>query len=500
MLEGALAGACIVFSFPTILFVVFGTLIGMLVGAIPGLGGPIAIAVLLPVTFGMDHNMALVFLAAIIGGTSFGGSITAILLNIPGTGKNVATCFDGFAMTQNGEPGRALGISATASALGAIFGLVVLVLLIPVVKVILLAFGPPEFFMLTILGLSVIAVITRGSPLKGFISAGFGFLLSFIGLNPFTGLPRYTFGSQFLIRGMQLVPVIIGLFAISQVVNLYVEGRAITQKADYDKKTGGQWASIFQGIRDVFDHWWLFLRCSAIGTLLGAIPGIGATVGTFIAYGHAVETSKHPEKFGTGIPEGIIAPESANDAKDGGAMLPAFAFGIPGSAVWAVMLGAFLLHGIQPGPEMFQAHMDVVFALIFSLLVSNVLTSAIGVLGAKTMSKITIIDFRILAPLIFIISVVGSFALRDEFGDVIVSVLFGIVGYGMDKFGYSKAAAVIAMVLGGVAERNWHLAVQIHDGLSFFYTQPITSGLVLLTLIIVALPFRKGKSRGGNDG
>ncbi len=498
MVDGALGGLSIVFCFPTILFVALGTLIGMFVGAVPGLGGPVTVAVLIPVTFGMDHNMALVFLAAIIGGTSFGGSVTAILLNIPGTGKNVATCFDGFAMTQNGEPGRALGISATASALGAIFGLVVLVLLIPIVKLILMAFGPPEFFMLTLLGLSVIAVITRGSPLKGFISAGFGFLLSFIGLNAFTGLPRFNFGTQFLIRGMKLVPVIIGLFAIAQVIKLYAEGRTITRKQDYEKQIGGQWGSIARGIRDVFDHWWLFIRCSAIGTMLGAIPGVGATVGTFIAYGHAVETSPHPEKFGTGIPEGIIAPESANDSKDGGAMLPAFAFGIPGSAVWAVMLGAFLLHGIQPGPDMFRVHLDIVFALIFALLVSNVLTSAVGLLGAKSMSKITIVDYRLLTPLIFIISLVGSFALRNEFGDVIVAACFGVVGYCMDRFGYSKAATVIAMVLGDLAERNWHLAIQVHDGVSFFYTQPITLVLVVLTLVVVALPFLKGRSRENN--
>ena len=337
-------------------YIFLGSFIGLLFGILPGLGGVIALALALPFSFGMEPHAAMLFFSAIMGSIAFGGSVTAILLNTPGTAPNAATCLDGYPMAQQGQGKKALGISATASGLGAIFGLIVLILLIPLVRMIVLMFGPPEFFWLILFGLITVALAAKGSFFKGLTAGGIGILLSLIGFSPVFGVLRFSFGSKFYLwDGVELISLVIGLFALSEVINYYSKGGTI---APTDTSGGGR---VLDGVKEVFRHKRCFFRSSAIGVIVGIIPGVGGTVANFVAYVVAKERSKNPETFGTGNPEGIIAAESSNDAKDGGALLPTVGFGIPGSAECAVLLGAFILHGLVPGPLLIKNHLDIVF-------------------------------------------------------------------------------------------------------------------------------------------
>ena len=333
-----------------ILFKLFlGVIIGLIFGITPGLGGVVALAVLLSLTYRMTEISAFAFLIGAASAAAFGGSISAILLNVPGTSQNVATCLDGYPMTRKGEGARALAISATASALGGFIGGIVLLFMIPVARKVVMAFAPPEYFMLCFLGLTAIASVSGKSLVRGLISGSIGVLLSFIGYDPVTGILRFTFGNLYLYDGISVVTILIGLFAIPEMLGLMVEGKTIA-KTSFSKISLSK--QIWAGIRDVFKHFNLFLRSSISGVLIGMMPGVGGATSNVIAYSQAVQTSKHPEKFGTGIPEGVIASEAANNATFGGALIPTVAFGIPGSEMCVVLLGAFMLHGLVPGPQL----------------------------------------------------------------------------------------------------------------------------------------------------
>jgi putative tricarboxylic transport membrane protein len=455
-----------------------GTGIGLILGAMPGIGGLVPIALLIPLTYGMDPNLAFSLLIGIHGSVAFGGSISAILINTPGTSMNAATCLDGFQMTQKGEARRALAISATACFLGALFGLIVLFILLPVLRAIVLTFGPPEIFMLCVMGLTLIAALSRASLVKGLISAGLGLLLACVGFDPVSGETRYAIGLIYLWDGVKLVPVIIGLFALAELIDLTIKGGSIASKEDFE--AGG---SVLEGIKDVFRHSFLFIRASALGTLIGIIPGAGGSVANWVAYGQAVATSKRPERFGTGIPEGIIAPEAANDSKDGGALIPTLAFGVPGSEVWAIMLGAFMIHGLDPGPTMLTEHLDFVIFILILLVISNFIASLFGLIATNWLAKITIVPIKLLTPVIMVIALTGAFGLNNQIGDVIMAVLFGFLGYWMKKNQYSRAAMILALVLGEILERNFWLAQQTF-GYSFLF-RPIT--LILLAITVYAL-------------
>lgn len=477
---------------PAILFPVAGSLIGMFFGAMPGLGGVVAVALLIPVTLTWDAHMSMLLLASVVGGTAFGGSISAILINTPGTGPNACTCFDGYPMAQKGEAGKALGISATASACGALFGLLVFVALLPIAKQIVLAFASPEFAMMTLLGLTVIAVVSRGDLIKGLIAGGIGLMLSFIGFDPVTGNLRYLFGTKYLWDGIKLMPAIIGLFAITEAIDLSLKGGTIV----LDKQTYKSKGAV-QGVKEVFKHWSVFIRSSCIGTLIGAIPGVGGTAANYLAYAQAVQTAKDPEKFGTGDPRGIIASESSNDAKDGGALLPTVVFGIPGSEVWAVVLVGLLLHGLNPGPELLGPRLDILFTLVFALVFSNILVAAIGIAITNPLSKITVIRVSLLVPVIIIVSLVGAFAVDRKMGDVIVALVLGIIGYWLKKWGYARVSIIIALILGKIFETSFHRSLQAYDYRFIF--RPITFLLLLAIITTLALPFirtvkRKSKS------
>lgn len=489
MIEEMLVALGVIFSWPNILFVVVGTCIGLLFGALPGLGGPIALALLIPITFGMDSGLAMILFGATLGGLAFGGSIPAILINTPGMSPNVVTCFDGYPLAKQGRASEAIGVAATASALGAIFGLLVFILIIPVAQELILLFGPPEFFWIAVFGLIIIVVVSRGHLLKGLVAGGFGLLLSFIGYFGQGAEYRYGFGTDYLWDGITLIPALIGLFALAEVIRLIQQGGTIAHGETVESS-----GSVLKGVKHVFRRPFLFVRSSTIGTLVGLVPGAGATVAIFIAYMQAVQTSKDPDSFGKGNPDGILAAESANDAKDGGALLPTVVFGIPGSPVMAVLLGAFILHGLNPGEQMLTTNLDVLFTLVFALLTANILTSAIGIGTAGHLTKITRVPVELLVPAIIALCLIGSFSLRYSLGDVAITALFGVLGYVMATYDYSRVAVVLALILGPLAERNFHLSLMMSDvGALIFVLRPISAFLVLLTVLSLVSPYLRAR-------
>lgn len=495
MIESAISALIEIFSWPSFLFVVVGTLVGFIFGAIPGLGGIIAIALLIPLTFGLDGGQALILLGATLGGTAFGGSISAILINVPGTAPNAATLLDGYPLTKQGHAAKAIGAAATASALGALFGLVVLILSIPVAREIVLAFSAPEFFWLAILGLTVIVVIGQGNPVKNTISGMFGLMLTFIGYAGVTGTYRYGFGTDYLWDGIQLIPVIIGLFAVGEVIHLMTKGGTIVEEdvePNFDRR------EVFDGMADVVRRPSLLIRCSAIGTIIGMVPGGGGVVSNFVAYMYAMQYSDSPGSFGTGNIEGVIAPEAANDSKDGGGLIPTVVFGIPGSGIMAVLLGAFLLHGLEPGSQMLTEDLDILFMLIFALLISNLLTSTIGVSTSNYLKRITYTPVELFVPAILVVSLIGAFAIRSNFYDVIIALAFGIIGYLMMTFDYSRVIVIIALVLGPLAERTFLQTLQMTQysdlGYLLFFARPISFVLIVLILLTLFYQYRRDSS------
>lgn len=484
MLEAAIEALEILFQAPNPIYIAVGAFIGMVFGAIPGLGGVIALALLIPVTFGMDTQPAIILFGSTMGGVAFGGSISAILINVPGTAPNAATLLDGHPMTKQGRGGEALGISATASAFGAIFGLLVLLALLPVARRVVLAFTPPDFFWLAVFGLMIIAVVGRGNMIRSLIMGGVGLMLSFIGLSGVVNEYRFGFGTEYLIDGIQLIPVIIGVFAIAEVLQFAREGGTIQSEETVDVDD-----SPLRGVKQVLDQPRLFLQSSVIGTIVGMIPGAGGTVANFVSYMVAMQTSRDPDSFGTGNPKGVLASEAANDSKDGGSLLPTTVFGIPGSAEMVVLLGALTIHGLTPGLELLNENLHLLLLLIFSLLLSNIITSIVGILSASQIVKVSRIPVELLSPPILVISLVGSFALRNNLGDVILTLIFGFIGFAMIVYSYSRIILVLALILGPTAEQGFVQSLMISDsGYRIFFSSSISLILIFLIILVLMTP------------
>jgi putative tricarboxylic transport membrane protein len=483
MLESTLAALQVLFTPSGAAFLFVGVVIGLLFGVMPGLGGPTAVALLMPLTFTMQSNHAMALIGGIMGAVSAGGSISAILLNTPGTAPNAATCFDGYPLAQQGKAGLAIGAAATASTLGGLIGAVVLVAVIPVMKSIVLLFGPPEFFMLAIMGLSAIALSTGGQFLRGLIAGLIGLMLSFVGYNAVSGGVRFTLNIEYLWDGIPLVPALTGLFAISEMIALSVSGGTIV-----NNKAAGNVTSVIDGVAAVFKHWKTLLQGSAIGTLIGAVPGLGGTVAAFLAYTAAMQISKHPETFGKGNIEGVIGPESANNAKDGGALIPTLAFGVPGSAEMAVFLGVLVLHGLDPGPMLLIEHEGVIFSLILALSASCIIATLITLTFARYLVMITLIDVHVLVPLVIAVSLVGVYALQETMGDVVTAGIFGLLGYLMMRFRFPRVTLVIALILGEIAERSFFQSLNMSNGdWTIFFTR--LPALILFAITIGCLTF-----------
>ncbi len=481
-----------VFYWKNIFYIFIGTSIGLIFGALPGLSSVVSLSLFLPLTYGMDPVSAMFFYSGLMGANPFGGSISAILINTPGTAQNIATIFDGYPMTQRGEAGRALGISATASGLGAIFGIVVLVIIMPLVRKIIFSFGPPEFFMLVLFGLCTVVVAARGNMVKGLFAGGLGLLLSFMGRSALTGTIRFNFGTFYLWDGIVLIPFVIGILAIGEIINLGTKRQETIAYSAVNVTSG--YKGLWEGAKDVFRHKICFFRSACIGTIVGIIPGIGGAVANVVSYTVAYQSSSHPETFGTGDPEGVISPEAANNAKDGGSMLPTIGFGIPGSAEMAVLLGAFILHGLTPGPLLIKEHLDIVWALILGMTFAALLASILGILASKYVVKISQINVSYIIPVVGGICLVGAFAYRGNILDVLLAVIFGFLGFGMKTFGFPIIPLVMGHVLGQMAEVYFNQSLMISDiGYKIFFTRYISLGLFIATMIVLVLPFIKGR-------
>lgn len=473
----------------SILYLLGGILLGLCFGVIPGLGGTTALALLIPVTYVLSPLDAMYLAGGVMGATSFGGSITAILLNTPGTAPNAATTFDGYPLAQQGKAGLAIGASATASAMGGLLGLITLLAFIPVARQVVLSFGPSEFFLLTVLGLAAIAISVRGKLLRGLIAGLIGLMLAFVGTDAITGRMRYTGGIDYLWDGIPLVPTLVGMFAIAQMIELALKGGSVAKGEAANMRISG----VFDGVKSVFVNWSVLVRGSLIGTLIGAVPGLGGTVASFLAYSSAAQTDRDPDSYGKGNIRGVIAPEAANNAKDGGSLIPTVAFGIPGSAETALFLAILVLHGINPGPSILLNNEREVYGLIVALTVSAVGASLIGIALAKYLVLITRVNVQILVPVVIAVSLTGVYVLEGRMADVILAMIMGVLGYLMIRFDYPRLTLVIALVLGETAERSFHMITMISRGdpLGFMLARPVSVLLMLAIVVTFLMPITR---------
>ena len=392
------SGLAQVLTWPTATRMLAGVAIGFVVGILPGLGGPATLALMLPFIFKMSAVEAFAFLLGMASVTATTGDITSVLFGVPGEPATASTIVDGHPMAKKGEAGRALGAALMSSLVGAVFGALALAAAIPVVRPLVMALGSPEFFMLALLGTTFVAALSGDALLKGLIASGLGFLLATVGLDPFTGIQRYTFGQLAQWDGVGLVPVTLGLFAIPEVIDLAVQGTSI---ARHDV---GRLGGVMEGVKDTFRHFWLVIRCSAIGVYVGVIPGMGGSVSQWLAYAHAVQSSRDKARFGQGAVEGVLGPGAANNSTLGGAMIPTVAFGVPGSVTTAVLLGAFLIQGIQPGPHMLlpepRGHLSLTFSFVWVIVLANLVTVAACLLLLGPLVKVTRVRIGVLTPFI----------------------------------------------------------------------------------------------------
>ena len=460
-----------------LLLLMAGTCVGLFFGIMPGLGGKLGLIFLIPFTLGMDPLAGAVFLLSMHSVVHTSGAIPSILFGIPGTGPDAATIVDGFPMTKNGEAGRALGATLFASGIGGVVGALFLSAMLPFIGPVVLAFSPAEFFLLAMLGITFIAALSGKSLLKGLIVGFFGLMVSFIRLDPLTAESRFTFGQLFLWDGVDAVTAVIAIFAVPEIISLAARLEIGFEMSRVNNKYN--FASVWEGCLDVFRHWSLTLRTSIIGAVIGLIPGLGGDVATWICYGHAVHSSKTPERFGKGAVEGVIAPETANNSKEGGALLPTLYFGIPGSASMAILLGALVTLGIQPGPQLVEHGSGLVWTLIWTLALANILSVILLLACAPWFSQLASIRPELLVPYVVVFSLLGSYLSAGAWQNFIVLICLGGVAYLLKKYDWPRPPFVVGIVLGPIAETSLHKAMMIWG--PSFLLRPLS--LTLLALI-----------------
>lgn len=482
MLEALASGLSQVMQPVTLLTMLLGMSIGFVTGILPGLGGPVTLAILLPFAFGMDPVQGFAFLIGMWIVTSTAGDITSVLFGIPGEPTSAAAVMDGYPLTRQGQSGRALGALLTSSALGGILGMVVLALTITLIRPVVMALGPPEFFALTILGLTFVVTLAGKNLLKGFIMASLGLLIAVVGIDPEIGLARYTFGNLSFWDGVDIIPIVIGLFGGAEVLQLMLSKRSIAQAEDPDVNSLGQRA---RGILDALKHWSVILRASAIAIVIGMLPGLGGSVSQWLAYGHAKQTSKHPELFGKGAIDGVVAAGATSNAKDGGQLVPTLAFGIPGGAATAVLLGGLMILGLTPGQEMLTVNLDITMSMVWIAVFANVIAVTIALLGVKYLSKLTHISGPVLIPAIAMLLMVGTYSVNNDYIDVLVMVGAAAVGVICLRWDWPRVPFLLAVVLGGFAESYLSLSSSMFG--SEWLTRPIVLGLFVVIVGSVIL-------------
>jgi TctA family transporter len=470
-----------------------GIAVGLVVGILPGLGGAATLALMLPFVYPMDAISAFAFLLGMHAVTATTGDITAVLFGIPGEATSAATVLDGYPMTRRGEAGRALGAVLFSSFIGALVGAVVLAVSVPVIRPVVLAFGPPEFLMLTVLGLSFIISLAGRDMIKGFIMAAFGFLAAMVGLDPQSSIQRFTFGSLYLWDGINVVPVVVGLFGGAEVLQLMMMRGSIAQRRD-DRPIAG----VLQGVRDTFEHWWLTLRASAIGVGIGLIPGMGGAVSQFIAYAHAQQTSKHPETFGKGNVEGVLAAGAVNNSREGGNLIPTVAFGIPGSISMAILLSVFLLKGLVPGPAMLTKNLNVTYSMVWIIVLSNLIAVGLSFLFLNRLARISHVKGTLLVPFLLVLTAFGAYTAHNSLSDIVLMLAAMAVGIAAIRWDWPRAPLLLALVLGDIAERYLFLSYSLYEWT--WLARPLVVGFAVVTVAGVLWPRiqrrRTDRSRG----
>lgn len=482
MLERFALGAAIALQPISLLMMTLGVAWGIVGGALPGISGSIAMALLLPLTFGMNPAVALMMLAGVYIGAMYGGSITAILISTPGTPGAAATVIDGYELHRKGQSGKALGVSLITGTIGGVISVFILVVLAVPLSKVALAFGPPEYFALGIFGLALISSFVGRDLVKGAISAILGLIVATAGTDPFSGTPRFTFGKTDLLTGVEIVAGMIGLFAVSEIFHQIAEG------VDWER-IRGRYSTTLPTLLEL----WRLRVATAIGivlgTLEGLLPGGGGAIASFISYNEAKRWSKHPEEFGHGSLEGVAAPETANNVVTGTAMIPLLTFGIPGSNGAAIMLAAMLLHGIQPGPQLFERTPQIVYGLFVGMLVANVMMLVLGFLALRPAIAIVNVRRPLLLAGILAVVLVGAYSISNRMFEVWVVLITGAIGYGMRRYGYNVLAMVLGLVLGFLVEANLRRSLLISIGNPWvFVTRPISALLLAFAVITLVWP------------
>ncbi len=483
MFEPILEGLTNALSLGSIIANLMGVALGIIFGALPGLTAAMGVALLIPLTFGMPAIEAFSALLGMYCGAIYGGCITAILVGTPGTVSAAATMLEGPSLTARGESRRALQMATWASFIGGMFSALVLVTVAPLLAKAAMSFGAPEYFAVAVFGLTVVSSLSTGNMLKGMISAFIGLFLATIGLDPITGDLRNTFDNPNLFSGLSLVPVLVGLFAMSQVI-VTVEDvfRGVTLK-------GGNLSSKGLSLRDMKDNVVNFLRSSVIGTLIGIVPATGVSAATFMAYGEAKRFSKHPEMFGKGAIDGIAATESSNNAVCGGALIPLLTLGVPGDIVTAIILGALMIQGLTPGPLLFVEHPVTVYGIFAAFIIANVLMLILGLIAIRGSNKIIAIPSGVLMPIVVTLCAVGGYAVNNNMFDLLIVAIFGVVGYFMIKCDIPQPPMLLAMILAGIAETNFRRALSIsQNDYSIFYTSPVAMCILAVSLFVLIKP------------
>lgn len=448
MLDAALSGLLEVLTPESLGLMFIGIVIGFVVGILPGIGGPVAIALMLPFTYGMEPVQVFAFLLGTTVVVSTTGDISAVLFGIPGEPTSAATVLDGHPLARRGQAGRALGAVLMSSLVGAVIGAMVLAAAIPIVRPLVLAFGPPEFFMLTMVGLVFMASLSQAQLLRGLIMGALGLLIALIGIDSFTGIPRYVFGQLHLWEGVSLVSIVIGLFGGPEILQLMLTKQSIAGKA-VTRKIDGVW----EGMLDTFRYWKVAALSGAIGAGVGMIPGIGGSVSQFIAYGQAKQFSKHPELFGKGSIEGLIAAGGNNNAKDGASLIPMIAIGLPAGVTGAILLNAFLISGLNPGPEMVTSHLHVTFSMVWTTIIANIIVVILALPLLKPLSRLTFVEGPILVPLLLVLVVLGAYAERNAMFDVWIMLGAAVVGVLCLRWNWPRVPLLLGVVLGDLSER-----------------------------------------------
>jgi TctA family transporter len=498
LIDALLEGLLLVLQWKSLAFMALGIVLGFWVGLLPGLGGATTLALMLPFIYNMQPVEAFAFLLGMHAVTATTGDITSVLFGVPGEAASAATILDGHAMAKNGEAGRALGAVLASSLVGALVGAAALALAVPVVRPLVLTFGSPELFMLAIVGLAFIASLSshggRGL-VRGFLAGALGLLLSTIGQDPQAGVARFTFDTLYLWQGLDLVPILVGIFAIPEILELAARGTSIAGTLPAGRISRGA----LEGVKDTFRHFWLTIRCSLIGTFIGIMPGLGGSVAQWMAYGHAAQSARTAEerkRFGAGDVRGVLGPGAANNSKEGGSLIPTVAFGVPGSTAMAILLGGFVLLGLVPGPDMLSKHLSVTYSMVWTIVLANFLTVIVCFLFLDQLARLTGVRGGILIPLILVLVFVGSYTSNNHYGDIVLTLVFGAIGYFMVLAGWPRAPFVLGLVLGKIAENYLYISVARYE--AAWLTRPVVLVLIVIAVAVVLYPLFQARRKAAH--